>query len=102
MRGELAVGDLDGEELQLVDIVRAGDRVGAEHRLALDLEADHRELAAGEAETLVAGRPEAEQLVGPMMHRQYGLVSQRAHAENSYATGRPDAGASGYSAAQHK
>src|SRR4029450_1782528 len=74
---QLAVRHLDGEELELVVVMGAGDRIGAQQRFAVDLEPDHRELPAGEAKTFVAGRPEAEQFFGPVMDRPYDLVSQR-------------------------
>src|SRR3546814_15135132 len=53
--------------------------VGAQQRPALDLQADHRELAIGEPEAGVAGGREAEQRVGPMVDAEHGLGVQVAH-----------------------
>src|SRR5688572_1522448 len=77
--GEGAVRHLDGEELELLLVVRACHRLGAQQRLALDLEADHRELAVLEPEPGIAGGREAEKVVGPMADREDPLLIQIAH-----------------------
>ena len=56
-RGQRAVRHLDAEEFQVFVVVGAGDAVGARQRLAVDLEADHHELAVVKAQTGVARGP---------------------------------------------
>ena len=48
-RGQRVIRHLDAEEFQLFLVVRAGHGIGAQQRLAVDLEADHGELAVQEA-----------------------------------------------------
>src|SRR5208283_3368910 len=78
-RGQRAVGDLDREELELVVVIGARQRIGAHERLAVAFEADHHELAAAEPEGRRAGGAEAEQTIGPVMDAQDLLVVERAH-----------------------
>src|SRR3546814_14087047 len=80
--GQRTVLDLDAEELQRLFVVRAGDAVRAHQRLAIDLQADHGELAVTEAQSGITRGREAEQRVVPEMGRascrervwQYGNI----------------------------
>ena len=65
-RGQRPVRDLDAEEFEFVLVIGARHAVGAQQRPALDLEADHRELAVLEAEAGIAGGGEAEKRIGPV------------------------------------
>ena len=60
-RGQRAVLHLDAEEFERLLVIGAGHAVGAQQRLAFDLQADHRELAVLEAEARIARGREAEQ-----------------------------------------
>ena len=71
--GKLAGGNLDREEFQVFLMVRAAHAVGAHQRAAFDFQADHRELAADEAETGVAGGGETEQAIRPMPDGEHGF-----------------------------
>ena len=77
--GQRAVRHLDAEELQHVLVVGAGHAVGAQQRPAVDLEAEHGELAVLEAEPGVAGGGEGEQRVGPVMNGEDLLLIDGAH-----------------------
>src|SRR6516164_131815 len=79
VRRQRPVGDLDREKLKLVLVIGAGHAVGAHQRTAVDFEADHRELTVLESKTVVAGRAEAEQSVGPVPDRKNFLSIERAH-----------------------
>src|SRR5262245_15684701 len=78
-RGERAVLHLDGEEFELVFVIRAGDAVGAQQRLLADLQPDHGELAVAEAERGIARGGEGEEIVGPVMDAGDALLVQIAH-----------------------
>src|SRR5205085_6283080 len=80
-RGERPVGHLDAQELEVLLVVRADDAVGAQQRLVVDLEADHREVTVGKAQRGVARGGEGEQLVGPVVHAQHAFLVQCAHRE---------------------
>ena len=88
LRGQRAVGDLDGEELEFFLVIGARHAVGAQQRAALDLEADHRELAVLEAEAGIAGGGEAEKRIGPMLDRKNFLSIERAHVFSFFLTSR--------------
>ncbi len=70
---------LDRQELELLVIVRAGERVGTQERLALEFEPDHHELPVREPERGAARRREAEHAVRPVMDVEDGLAGKRAH-----------------------
>ncbi len=71
----------------------AGDRVGAQQGLPVHLEADHGELAAGEAEGGIAGGLEGEQAIGPVVNVGDFRLQQIAHNSVSSRV---------YFAAQHR
>src|SRR5262245_46923347 len=79
LRGERAVGDLDGEELELFLVIGARHAVGAQQRATVDLEADHRKLPILETETGIAGGSEAEKRIGPVANGKNLLSIERAH-----------------------
>jgi hypothetical protein len=66
-RREQAVLDLDAQKLQMVLVVGAGDAVGAQSRLVIDLQSDHGEMTVFEAELRCAFSLEAEQAVVPVL-----------------------------------
>ena len=66
-RGERAILDLDAEELKVLLVVRADNAVGAQQGLAVDTQADHREVAVAEAKRRIAGQRKGKLLVGPMV-----------------------------------
>ncbi len=78
-RGQRTVLHLDGEEFELVFVIRAGDAVGAQQRLLVDLQPDHREFAVAEAERGIAGGLEAEQGVGPVVNADNAFLVEVAH-----------------------
>ncbi len=71
--------DLDGEELEFLLVIGRHHAVGPQQRPALDLDADHRELAVPEAESRIARRAEGEERVGPVVDRQNALLVELAH-----------------------
>ena len=77
--GQRAVGDLDREELQLFLVIGAGHAEGAQQRTAVDLQADHGELAVLESEAGIAGGPEAEKRIGPVLDGKNFLSIERTH-----------------------
>src|SRR5436190_20091002 len=81
MRREWSVRHLDRKELQAILIVGAGDAVGAEQRLFLDVQTDHRELAVAKTERWVTRCGEAEQSVGPVMDAQNAFLVEIAHLD---------------------
>ncbi|MNV40325.1 hypothetical protein D3C71_1319260 [compost metagenome] len=61
-------------------VVGAHDAVGAQQRLAvLATQANHREMAVGEAQRGVARGGEGEKTVGPVVDRQDAFVKKGAH-----------------------
>ena len=78
-RCQRAVGDLDAEKFQLVLVIGARHAVGAHQWTAIDLEPDHRELAVLESKAGIAGSPEAEQRIGPVLDRKNLLSMECAH-----------------------
>ncbi len=78
-RGERAVLDLDGEELHFLFPVGAGDRIGAQQRLAVHRQADHHELAVLEAQAGTARGAEAEVVGRPVADVQHAFDIERGH-----------------------
>ena len=79
LRRQRTVLHLDRQELDFLVPAGAGDRIGAQQRLAIvALEADHHELARPEAEAGRARDAEAEQMLVPVLHRQHGFHGKRA------------------------
>ena len=78
-RGQGSVRNLDREELERVVVMGAGQRIGAQERLAVARQAHHHELAAAETERWRARGAETEQAIGPVMDAQDLLVVERAH-----------------------
>ena len=60
-------------------MIGARHAVGAQQRAAVDLEADHGELPVLESEAGIAGGPEAEKRIGPVLDRKNFLSIERAH-----------------------
>ena len=79
-RSQRAVRHLDAQELQVLLVVRAGDAVGAHHRLLIDAQTQHDEMPVLEAQRLIARRGEAEDGFIPVVHRQHPFRSDRSHA----------------------
>ena len=79
LRGEGAFLHLDREELQVLLVVGADDAVGAQQRLVVDPQPDHREVAVGEPQRGVTRGGEAEQAVGPVVHAQHALFEEGTH-----------------------
>ena len=79
LRGQRPIRDLDRKELELFLMIGARHAVGAQERPAVDLEADHRELAVLESEAGIAGGSEAEKRVGPVPDSKNFLSIERAH-----------------------
>jgi hypothetical protein len=75
-------GHLDAVELEVLRVVRAGEAVGAHHRLAADLETQHQEVPVLEAQSLVTCGREAEQRVVPVVDAQHGLSVLVTHVLN--------------------
>jgi hypothetical protein len=88
LRGQRPVRDLDGEELQFFLVIGARHAVGAQQRPAFDLEADHRKLTVLEAETGIAGGPEAEKRIGPVADRKNLLSIECGHGFSFFLTSR--------------
>uniref|UniRef100_A0A0R3QHZ1 4Fe-4S Mo/W bis-MGD-type domain-containing protein n=1 Tax=Brugia timori TaxID=42155 RepID=A0A0R3QHZ1_9BILA len=80
-RGQRAVFHLDAQELEVLLVVRAHDAVGAQQRLVVDAQADHREVAVGETQRRVARGGEGEQAVGPVVDAQDLLFAECTHTE---------------------
>jgi hypothetical protein len=78
-RGQRSVGDLDREKLQFFLVIGARHAVGAQQGAAVDLEADHRELAVLEAKAGIAGGGEAEKRIGPVPDGKNFLSMECAH-----------------------
>ena len=78
-RGQRAVRHLDAEELQVVFVVRADDAVGAQQRLVVDAQPEHREVAVGETQRRVARGGEGEQAVGPVVDALHRLFVECSH-----------------------
>ena len=62
----------------MVLVIGARQTVGAEQRLAVHLQADHRELAILEAQGGIPRGGEGEERVGPVMDGQHALLAQMA------------------------
>ncbi|MNZ80954.1 hypothetical protein D3C78_996080 [compost metagenome] len=77
-----AVFHLDRQEFEVFLVIRAGDGIGAQQVLAVDLEADHGEVAVGEPQRHVAGGGEGEKAVGPVVDGQYAFFVECTHGEN--------------------
>src|SRR6202040_2241960 len=67
------------EEFQFVLVIGAGHAVGAHQGPAVDLQADHGELAVLESKAGIAGGGEAEKRVGPVPDRKNFLSMECAH-----------------------
>ena len=79
LRCERAIGHLDAEKLQLVLIVCAGQAISAHQRLALQLQANHREMPVLEPKTGIARGLETEQPVCPVMNRCHFFPQYMCH-----------------------
>ena len=66
-RGQWAVLNLNTEEFEFLIVVRASDAVGAHKRLAIDVHANHDEMAVLKFESRVACGLKAEKRVVPMV-----------------------------------
>src|SRR6185369_5687241 len=84
-RRQRPVGDLDAVELEVLVVGRAGHAVGAQQRPPLDLEAQHHEVAAAEAQAGVARGREAEERVAPVVDVQHPFLVQVGHGVASPA-----------------
>ena len=80
MRGQRPIRHLDREEFEFLVPGRAGDRIGAVDRLAVDHQADHREFAGAETELCRTRHAEAEQPVR--------IVRDAGHRFDEHAGGR--------------
>ena len=88
LRGQRPIRDLDGEEFEFFLVIGARHAVGTQQRPALDLEADHRKLTVLEAETGIAGGPEAEKRIGPVADRKNLLSIECSHGFSFFLTSR--------------
>src|SRR5690606_9693201 len=77
-RGKRAVRHLDREEFQMFLVIGADHGIGAQQRLVVDDQADHRELAIDKAEARVTRGAEAEQSVGPVVDPGDRLLAEVA------------------------
>src|SRR5690348_9943277 len=75
--GEGAVRHLDAQELQVLFVIGAGYAVGAQERAAVDVQADHDELAVLEAQARVPRGRESELRIGPVLYRENALAAYR-------------------------
>ena len=78
-RRQRAVLHLDAQELEVFFVVRAGDAVGPQQRLAFDFQADHDEVAVVEPQGRVTRGGEGEQGVVPVVHAQHALSIESSH-----------------------
>ena len=75
--GERPVRHLDAQELEVLLVIGAGNAIRAQQRSAIDVEADHEELAVLETQTGIAGGGEGELCVGPVVYLEYLLSANR-------------------------
>lgn len=74
---------LDREKFELFIVDAGSNRIGAQQRFTVHFKADHDELAALEAETLVTRGAEGKQPVGPVVNVKNGfLIKIAAHLRN--------------------
>ena len=66
-------------------VIGADDAVSAQQRFIVYTQADHREVAVGKAQSLVAGGGETKQAVGPMVDGQNFFFLESAHGGISIA-----------------
>ena len=72
---------LDAEEFQVFFVIRAHDAVGAQQWFAVNLEANHGEMAIRKAQSGVAGGGKTEQAIGPMVNGQDGFFCKCTHGQ---------------------
>ena len=78
-RSQRAVGHLDAEELEVLIVVRAGDAVGAQQRLAVDRQAEHHEVAVAKAQGGVARGAKRKQRLVPVVDMQNAFGAEVCH-----------------------